>query len=328
MVRQVAIAGMLRCSKSIGASRPARGTRTRVQPLPTPGALVTSSNNGRVGPVTRALCPQRAERCSCAAALGTSATLCVLESAVQHTADLRIGTAGWSIPGPERAWFPTEGSHLERYAQRLRATEINSSFYRSHKPQTYARWAASVPADFRFAVKLPREITHKRKLVAIAEPLEQFLEEVQHLSDKLGPLLVQLPPSLAFDEEVAFSFFAALRARFAGSVVCEPRHPTWFSPAAAKALIDARIARVAADPTLSPEAKIPGGWNGLTYRRWHGSPVTYSSAYSGSDLDRFAFDLHESMRGGGPHWCIFDNTARGEAAGNARELCIRMLEKS
>ena len=259
-------------------------------------------------------------------ALKTGAALCVLESAVQHTVDLRIGTAGWSIPGPERAWFPTTGSHLERYAQRLRATEINSSFYRSHKPQTYVRWAASVPADFRFAVKLPREITHTRKLVAIAEPLERFLDEVQNLSGKLGPLLVQLPPSLAFDEEVAVSFFAVLRARFAGSVVCEPRHPTWFNAAAARALTDAHIARVAAEPALSPEAKIPGAWSGLTYRRWHGSPVTYSSAYSSRDLDRFACDLTEAMSGGGTHWFIFDNTARGEAAGNARELCLKMNE--
>lgn len=242
-----------------------------------------------------------------------------------QNADLRIGTAGWRIPTQQNASFPTCGSHLERYARQLRATEINSSFYRSHKPQTYARWAASVPPDFRFSVKLPREITHKRKLVAIVEPLEQFLEQVQNLSGKLGPLLLQLPPSLAFDEEVAFSFFAVLRARFAGHVACEPRHPTWFGPAAARTLTQAQIARVAADPALTPEASIPGGWAGLSYRRWHGSPVTYSSPYSGLELDRLASDLRSSMSGGGPCWCVFDNTARGEAAGNARELCRRML---
>lgn len=249
----------------------------------------------------------------------------VLALTVQLNADLRIGTAGWSIPGHQSAWFPTKGSHLERYAQRLRATEINSSFYRSHKPQTYARWAASVPADFRFAVKLPREITHTRKLVAIVEPLDRFLEEIRSLSGKLGPLLVQLPPSLAFSEEVSDSFFSALRERFAGNVVCEPRHPTWFGPTAGKALAEAHVARVAADPAVTPEAKAPGGWKGLTYHRLHGSPVTYSSAYNGSDLDRLASDLRGSLSGGGPCWCIFDNTTRGEAAGNAHELCQKMF---
>src|SRR6185312_17112458 len=98
---------------------------------------------------------------------------------------------------------------------------INSSFYRPHRPATYARWAASVPAGFRFAVKVPKEITHTRRLVATAEPLRRFLAEASALGDKIGPLLVQLPPSLAYDSDVAAGFFDALRERFEGSVVCE-----------------------------------------------------------------------------------------------------------
>ena len=239
-------------------------------------------------------------------------------------ADLRIGTAGWSIPPDQSSWFPAPGSHLERYARRLPATEINSSFHRSHKPQTYARWSSSVPANFRFAVKLPREITHTRRLVSIVEPLDRFLEEVGNLQGKLGPLLVQLPPSLAFSEAVATPFFAALRARFQGSVVCEPRHPTWFGAMAEAVLIEAHVARVAADPAPAAEAVMPGGWTGLTYRRLHGSPIMYSSRYGDMDLDRLASALRGSAAEGTPCWCIFDNTARGEAARNARELCCRM----
>ena len=72
----------------------------------------------------------------------------------------RIGCAGWSIHKDAAAAFPVEGSHLERYARVFPAVEINSSFYRPHKPETYARWADSVPDGFRFAVKVPRAITH------------------------------------------------------------------------------------------------------------------------------------------------------------------------
>src|SRR6187455_1643415 len=103
-----------------------------------------------------------------------------------------VGVAGWPIPKPHAGLFPETGSHLQRYAARFNAVEINSSFYRPHRPATYARWAASVPPDFRFAVKVPREITHRRRLVEVDDLLERFPGEATHLGEKLGPLLVQL----------------------------------------------------------------------------------------------------------------------------------------
>ena len=107
-----------------------------------------------------------------------------------------IGTAGWAIPAHHARAFPGDGSHLQRYAGQLPAAEINSSFHRWHRPKTYARWAACVPGGFRFAVKLPREITHTRRLVGAEEPLRRFLDEAGSLGEKLGPLLIQLPPSV------------------------------------------------------------------------------------------------------------------------------------
>ena len=248
------------------------------------------------------------------------------EEAVSSLGTLRIGTAGWSIPRDQAAAFPGSGSHLERYAQLFRATEINSSFHRPHKPQTYARWAASVPAEFRFAVKLPREITHTRKLTGTEPLLDQFLAEICNLGDRLGPLLIQLPPSLAFAEDVALGFFAALRARFDGDVACEPRHPSWFDAPAEAALASARIARVAADPARVPDAARPGGWTGLVYRRLHGSPRMYYSPYSPSEIDRIACEMRRPA--GRPHtsWCIFDNTTLGEAARNALQLLSALAQ--
>jgi uncharacterized protein YecE (DUF72 family) len=236
---------------------------------------------------------------------------------------IRIGCAGWSISKQHATLFPPASSQLERYAQRFNAVEINSSFYRPHLPATYARWAATTPADFSFAVKMPKAITHTRRLAGAVEPLERFLAEIGQLGAKLGPVLVQLPPSLAFNAPVAGAFFTLLRERFAGPVACEPRHSSWFSAEAEALLIAARVARVAADPAIVPQAATPGGCRDLAYYRLHGSPEMYTSAYSKPYLDALAQQVSLLAA---PGWCIFDNTALGAATTDALELMAR-LEK-
>jgi uncharacterized protein YecE (DUF72 family) len=237
---------------------------------------------------------------------------------------LFLGCAGWSLFKTWDAEFSATGTHLERYASRFNAVEINSSFYRPHQPKTYAKWAASVPEEFSFSVKVPKEITHTLRLKNAEAPLERFLGECASLGEKLGPLLVQLPPSLAFNEAVANDFFALLRERFAGGLVCEPRHLTWFTPEAEELLIRHRVARVAADPALTPQAARPGGWNGLLYYRLHGSPRIYYSAYSPEFLQSLAEALRVSLDHHIPTWCIFDNTAEGAATGDALSVLSRL----
>lgn len=234
---------------------------------------------------------------------------------------LHIATAGWTIPRAVAEAFPTEGGGLARYAARFDAVEINSTFYRSHRAATYARWAATTPPGFRFAVKLPRRITHEARLVGAGDALGAFRAEAEQLGDKLGPLLVQLPPSLAYDAAVARTFFADLRKGWPGTVVCEPRHPTWFEAEADALLRDHRIARVAADPPWHPLAAVPGGWPGLAYWRLHGSPRMYYSAYEDAALDNLAAEIRA-----GPareSWCVFDNTTSGAAMANALGLKTR-----
>jgi uncharacterized protein YecE (DUF72 family) len=238
--------------------------------------------------------------------------------------DIRVGTAGWGIPKSLAADFSGPGSHLQRYARGFNAVEINSSFYRSHKPETYARWAASVPPGFRFAVKIPREITHMRRLVQIEDVLDRFLLETQFLGEALGPLLVQLPPSLRFDEAVACRFLDLLRSRFGGPVACEPRHPTWFSETADKTLLQRFIARVIADPAPVAQAAAPGGYRGIVYRRLHGSPRIYHSAYDPATLDLICRSICGSCPVTKESWCIFDNTALGAATHDARALVRRL----
>ena len=236
--------------------------------------------------------------------------------------ETRIGTAGWNIPQQSRNDFAHQGSQLERYASRFSAVEINSSFYRSHKRSTYQRWALAVPADFRFAVKLPKEITHKRKLVDCTQPLDQFFEESGGLGGKLGPILVQLPPSLAFDAAVATIFLEAIRSRFGGQIACEPRHPSWFDDQADGLSVQWRIARVVADPSPVPRALSPGGWPDFAYFRLHGSPKLYYSPYSEPQLDTWVRAMTSTKAQA--NWCIFDNTASGEASGNALALMARL----
>jgi uncharacterized protein YecE (DUF72 family) len=241
---------------------------------------------------------------------------------------MRIGTAGWTIPRQCAEAFPTEGSHLQRYAQRFTAVEINTSFYRSHKPDTYARWARSVPPSFRFAVKMPREITHNRKLVDIEDPLVRFLSEIALLGDTLGPVLVQLPPSLPYLPEVAGAFFQTLRVRFTGNVVFEPRHPSWFADDVEAMLAGFWIARVAADPAPVREAAEPGGWSGIVYRRLHGSPRIYYSDYPDAFLDVVAAGMRRAADKTAENWCILDNTASGAACGDALDLLQRMDDRA
>lgn len=230
---------------------------------------------------------------------------------------VRIGTAGWTVPKAVADCFAPDGSHLERYAGRLNAVEINSSFYKPHRPQTYRRWAEAAPADFRFSVKTPKAITHERRLTDPDAPLAAFLDQVACLGDRLGPILVQLPPSLRFDPQVADAFFDSLRRRFSGLVACEPRHATWFTDDADTLLSAHRIARVSADPPPVAAAETPGGWRGLTYLRLHGSPRIYYSQYG---TERLAALAAGPARGGGETWVIFDNTALGAATEDALAL--------
>lgn len=239
--------------------------------------------------------------------------------------DFRIGCAGWTIPKHYAGVFPNFGTHLARYSKRFRAVEINSSFYRAHKRATYERWAASVPEDFAFSVKAPKEITHSLRMVQADAVLDAFLAEAAGLGEKLSVLLFQLPPSFSFQAQRVSAFFAALRDRFDSGVACEARHPSWFTTPADEILKKFHIARVTADPPIVDMGAEPGGWSGLYYFRLHGSPRMYYSEYSADQLDAWAERIRLAGKTGRPTWCIFDNTAAGAAIPNALALQQRVL---
>nr|WP_315396056.1 DUF72 domain-containing protein [uncultured Duganella sp.] len=231
--------------------------------------------------------------------------------------DIRIGTAGWGIDRQTAPRFGGEGSHLQRYARVLHCTEINSSFYKPHQASTYQRWADSVPTDFRFSVKLPRSISHERKLVDVADLLGRFADEAGTLGPKLGCVLVQLPPSLAFRPDVADDFFTRINRAFDCAIACEARHASWFADDATSLLRRQIITRVIADPPAG-QAGIHVPTTDMVYARLHGSPRVYYSPYPDAYLDQVAAYINDRDA-----WCVFDNTASGAALPNALELSAK-----
>jgi uncharacterized protein YecE (DUF72 family) len=232
-------------------------------------------------------------------------------------AELRVGTAGWNVSQGCKERVGGAGSHLERYAQVLNATEINSSFHRPHRRSTYEKWARATPDDFRFSVKVPKSVTHSSQLARYE--LDRFIEECAGLGAKLGVLLVQFAPRKIFVESDAKVLFGALQQKTSAALACEPRHASWFTPEVGAWLRECRIGRVAADPARVPDAALPGGWPGLRYFRLHGAPRIYYSAYD----EAFLRTLKPQLAAGsasGETWCIFDNTAAGAAFGNALDL--------
>lgn len=168
-------------------------------------------------------------------------------------------------------------------------------------------------------------ITHTARLDVSGDVIKVFCDEIAALETKLGCLLVQLPPSLAYDARIARRFFDNLKALAAVSIACEPRHPSWFAPDADELLRRSGIARVAADPARVPAAAEPGGSRHLSYFRLHGSPKVYYSAYPDEFINRLANRLQRETEEDRVVWCIFDNTTLGAATRNALDLSSALM---
>jgi uncharacterized protein YecE (DUF72 family) len=237
---------------------------------------------------------------------------------------IRVGIAGWSVPAAYRA-IEAVGSHLQQYAGYFDCVEINSSFYKPHRPATFTRWTDSVPAQFRFSAKLPKLITHELRLVACQEAMTRFCATLTGLRDKLAVLLVQLPPSLVFDQRTVEASLGLLRASSSARIVCEARHLSWFQPEVDRLFSALGITRVFADPPIDPAQRIDLALQPVTaagqfsYLRLHGQPRRYYSSYSPDYLADLAARLKPAADGPGA-WCIFDNTASAAAWPDAIQL--------
>lgn len=241
---------------------------------------------------------------------------------IHSDSEIMIGTAGWNIPPSLKESFPPEGTHLTRYAQVLNCVEINSAFYREHKPETYTKWAQSTPENFRFSVKLLRYFTQEKRLKETGSRLKEVIDGMMGLQDKFGVLLVQLPPSLDFHAPTVERFLKDLRKIYSGLLAWEPRHQSWKNPKALQMLSDFEVNKVLADPEpvfLTREKRGPVERN-LVYYRLHGTPEIYKSKYEPERIQRLRNRLQQTKSEGKNVWCIFDNTTFGYATENALDL--------
>jgi len=238
-------------------------------------------------------------------------------------AEFRVGTSGWSYKHWVGPFYPPgtrPAAFLEHYVGHFDCVELNVTFYRLPKPETVKGWARKAPEGFAFCPKLSRLITHQKKLRGVRELLERFAERLRPLEGKLGPLLVQLPPSFAFEEERVRGFAASLGEQAPGfRVALEARHPSWTEPAALELLEAYGIAWVVADSG----GRFPS-CEALTasfgYLRLHGPGELYASRYTGAQLAAHADCVLRWLAAGRDVWAMFNNDFAGHAVANAEEL--------
>ncbi|WP_242395758.1 DUF72 domain-containing protein [Anaeromyxobacter oryzisoli] len=232
-------------------------------------------------------------------------------------ARLRIGTSGYNYPHwrgvlyppgvPQRNWLPV-------YASTFDTVELNATFYRLPTPETTARWRALVPADFVFAVKGSRYLTHMKRLLDAAEGLRRFYRPVRRLGDKLGPTLWQLPPRMKPDAERLDRFLSRVPP---GRHALEFRDPAWYAEAICDVLDAHGAAFCEHDQVDRPPPRRTGGWR---YLRFHGTTGRYAGRYGAGALRPYAEELLGWARSGRDAYAYFNNDVGGHAVHDALAL--------
>ena len=201
--------------------------------------------------------------------------------------NLRFGTSGWSYNEWVGPFYDKKKGMFTRYSELFNTTEINSTFYAYPRASMIKGLYRNSPSEFIFAAKMPQEITHKKKLrlsKGVKDDLERFLNLMQPLAEKLGPILIQLPPSFNYEEDVDAleEFLQVLPSNYHFAV--EFRHPSWMRPETWKILQNHNVAYTIVDePLLPPEIKVTADF---AYIRWHGhgSPTWYNYDYKTEEL--------------------------------------------
>jgi uncharacterized protein YecE (DUF72 family) len=233
---------------------------------------------------------------------------------------VHIGTSGWSYDHWQHVFYPEDcrrSQWLAFYTGHFTTVELNASFYRLPTVGTFENWRLTTPAHFIWAVKASRYITHIKRLHDPADSLARFFEAVRLLQEKLGPVLFQLPPTLAFDENRAREFFSAL-AVYAHRCALEVRHASWLEDRPLTMLSDFNIALCISD-TAGRHPYCDALTADFAYVRLHGSRHLYGSNYFEDELVAWAEKIRTWSR---ETFVYFDNDFRGYAPRNA----LRMKE--
>jgi uncharacterized protein YecE (DUF72 family) len=267
--------------------------------------------------------------------------------------EVRIGTSGWLYPPWRGVFYPPKLPHrreLEYLSSKMNSVEINGTFYSLQRPTSFQRWYEQTPADFTFAVKGARFITHMKKLAGVEIPLANFFASgVLALREKLGPVLWQLPPNLGFDADRLTAFFAQLPRSTGEAAWLARRHDERLKdrsltvtdadrPIRHALEVRHKTFEVAAFPDLLRKhaislvvADTAGRWPllrdvtaDLVYVRLHGDVELYTSGYTDEALDKWAAEIRSWTAAGLDVQVHFDNDVKVHAPYDAIHLAERL----
>ncbi|CAA9523773.1 MAG: FIG003003: hypothetical protein [uncultured Sphingosinicella sp.] len=232
---------------------------------------------------------------------------------------IRIGCSGWNYKHWREAFYP-KGLPVKRWFEHYVATfstvELNTSFYRLPKPETFDKWREQAPPGFTYAVKAPRFITHMKKLKECHEPVDEFLGRARRLGHTVGPLLYQLPPRWAFNRERMEEFLALLPPDLVH--VFEFREKSWLTEDVLELLDGQGISFCAHD---MPGSATPRWASGpIAYVRFHGTEGKYWGRYSDEGLLGWTDWIVEQSLSGRDVWCYFNNDIHAHAIDDALTL--------
>ena len=241
-------------------------------------------------------------------------------------AKIYIGTSGWSYKHWRERFYPADlqpTEYLHYYHYYFPVAEINTSFYHLPTPSAVESWAGQVSEPFRFCPKISRFITHIKKLNDPEQTLPRFFDVFDGIQHQLGPVLLQLPPNLAYHADKVRHFFELLTMYKDYSFAIEPRHASWLEEDAINLLKEFEISFVIADSGQ----RWPSGefiTAGNVYLRFHGPDGSYAKSSSSQVLQEYAHKILQWYKNGHTVWAFFDNDGNGYAVRNAQAL-IDML---
>jgi uncharacterized protein YecE (DUF72 family) len=239
---------------------------------------------------------------------------------------VHVGTCGWQYRDWHGRLYPADlpqREWLEHYAARFQAVEVDNTFYRLPAAEVFAAWRERTPADFRMALKTSRYLTHVKRLREPAPAVQLFMERAGRLGGKLGPLLIQLPPTFRADParlaDALDAFPRGVRLAF------EPRHASWFSDATQQVLADRDVALCLADAKGRPAGPLwrTAGW---TYLRFHEGTGSPHPCYQPHTLHQWAERLAATWGAAAECWVFFNNDPGGCAVRDARRFAEAAVE--
>jgi uncharacterized protein YecE (DUF72 family) len=237
-----------------------------------------------------------------------------------------IGTSGWQYAHWRERFYPPgvpQSRWLEYYAEAFPTVEVNNAFYRLPERTTFAAWRERTPADFVVAVKVSRYLTHIKRLREPQEPVARFVERATALGSKLGPVLLQLPPTMRADPDALDAALSCFPARM--RVAVEPRHPSWWTDRVREVLTARGAALCWADRHSRPVTPL---WRtaDFGYLRMHEGRAQPRPRYGRSALDTWVRRI-ASTYGSGDVFVYFNNDGRGAALVDADAFARRAARR-